>query len=27
VIHLVARRLIDHTRLLGRLLTESRDFH
>ena len=27
VVHLVARRLIDHTRLLGRLLTESRDFH
>jgi error-prone DNA polymerase len=27
VIHLVARRLIDHSRLLGRLLTESRDFH
>jgi error-prone DNA polymerase len=27
VIHLVARRLVDHTRLLGRLLTESRDFH
>jgi error-prone DNA polymerase len=27
VIHLVARRLIDHSRLLGRLLTESRDFN
>src|SRR5215213_6229585 len=27
VVHLVARRLIDHSRLLGRLLTESRDFH
>ena len=27
VVHLVARRLIDHSVLLGRLLTESRDFH
>jgi len=27
VVHLVARRLIDHSRLLGRLLTESRDFN
>ncbi|HEV7392621.1 MAG TPA: error-prone DNA polymerase [Burkholderiales bacterium] len=27
VIHLVARRLVDHTPLLGRLITESRDFH
>jgi len=27
VVHLVARRLVDHSRLLGRLLTESRDFH
>jgi error-prone DNA polymerase len=27
VVHLVARRLIDHSLLLGRLLTESRDFH
>jgi error-prone DNA polymerase len=27
VIHLVARRLVDHTSLLGRLITESRDFH
>lgn len=27
IIHLVARRLVDHTRLLGRLTTESRDFH
>ncbi len=27
VVHLVARRLIDHTQLLGMLLTESRDFH
>jgi len=27
VIHLVARRLFDHSRLLGRLVTESRDFH
>ena len=27
VVHLIARRLIDHTALLGRLTTESRDFH
>jgi error-prone DNA polymerase len=27
VVHLVARRLVDHSVLLGRLLTESRDFH
>jgi error-prone DNA polymerase len=27
VIHLVARRLVDHSRLLGRLVTASRDFH
>ena len=27
VVHLVARRLEDHTRLLGRLETRSRDFH
>ena len=27
VVHLVARRLIDHSPLLGRLVTESRDFH
>jgi error-prone DNA polymerase len=27
VVHLVARRLLDHSPLLGRLLTESRDFH
>jgi error-prone DNA polymerase len=27
VVHLVARRLVDHSRLLGRLLTDSRDFH
>jgi error-prone DNA polymerase len=27
VVHLVARRLIDHTALLGRLATASRDFH
>jgi error-prone DNA polymerase len=27
VIHLVARRLVDHSSLLGRLSTESRDFH
>ncbi|MGZ8269250.1 MAG: error-prone DNA polymerase, partial [Burkholderiales bacterium] len=27
VIHLVARRLVDHSRLLGRLATRSRDFH
>jgi error-prone DNA polymerase len=27
VVHLVARQLTDHTRLLGRLTAESRDFH
>jgi error-prone DNA polymerase len=27
VVHLVARRLVDHSVLLGRLVTESRDFH
>jgi len=27
VVHLVARRLADHSALLGRLLTHSRDFH
>jgi error-prone DNA polymerase len=27
VVHLVARRLVDHSRLLGRLVTSSRDFH
>jgi error-prone DNA polymerase len=27
VVHLVARRLADHSRLLGRLTTRSRDFH
>ena len=27
VVHLVARRLFDHSRLLGRLVTASRDFH
>ena len=27
VVHLVARRLVDHTALLGRLMTRSRDFH
>jgi error-prone DNA polymerase len=27
VVHLVAGRLVDHTRLLGRLTTPSRDFH
>ena len=27
VIHLIARRLVDHTELLGRLATSSRDFH
>jgi error-prone DNA polymerase len=27
VTHLVARRLVDHTALLGRLATQSRDFH
>jgi error-prone DNA polymerase len=27
VVHLIARRLLDHSALLGRLATESRDFH
>ena len=27
VVHLVAKRLVDHTPLLGRLSTSSRDFH
>jgi error-prone DNA polymerase len=27
VVHLVAHRLTDHTPLLGKLATESRDFH
>jgi error-prone DNA polymerase len=27
VVHLVARRLADHSRLLGRLSARSRDFH
>jgi len=27
VVHLVAHRLEDHSRLLGRLATESRNFH
>ena len=27
VVHLVARRLADHSELLGRLATASRDFH
>jgi error-prone DNA polymerase len=27
VVHLIARRLIDHSGLLGRLPTSSRDFH
>lgn len=27
VVHLVARRLVDHSALLGRLATSSRDFH
>ena len=27
VVHLVARRLVDYSRLLGRLATSSRDFH
>jgi error-prone DNA polymerase len=27
VVHLVAKRLIDHSALLGRLETSSRDFH
>jgi error-prone DNA polymerase len=27
VVHLVAKRIIDHSALLGRLATRSRDFH
>lgn len=27
VVHVLARELRDHTRLLGRLATQSRDFH
>ncbi len=27
VVHVIARRLIDHSELLGRLATSSRDFH
>jgi error-prone DNA polymerase len=27
VMHLVARRLVDHSRLLGKLVTKSRDYH
>ena len=27
VVHLIARRLSDHSRLLGQLLARSRDFH
>ena len=27
VVHLVAGRLVDHSHLLGRLTTRSRDFH
>jgi error-prone DNA polymerase len=27
VMHLIARRLIDRTKMLGELLTRSRDFH
>jgi len=27
VVHLIAKRLVDHTELLGRLATSSRDFH
>jgi error-prone DNA polymerase len=27
VVHLIAGRLVDHSHLLGRLLTRSRDFH
>jgi hypothetical protein len=27
VVHLVAKRLFDHSELLGALLTGSRDFH
>ena len=27
VVHLIARRLVDHSHLLGRLVARSRDFH
>jgi error-prone DNA polymerase len=27
VVHVIARRLADHSELLGRLATSSRDFH
>jgi error-prone DNA polymerase len=27
VVHLIAKRLVDHSELLGRLTTSSRDFH
>ena len=27
VVHLIARRLIDHSHLLGRIMLQSRDFH
>jgi error-prone DNA polymerase len=27
VVHLVAKRIVDHSALLGRLATRSRDFH
>jgi len=27
VVHLIARRLVDHSALLGKLATSSRDFH
>ena len=27
VVHLIAKRLVDHSELLGALQTESRDFH
>jgi error-prone DNA polymerase len=27
VVHVIARRLADHSELLGRLATRSRDFH
>jgi len=27
VLHLIAKRLEDHSHLLGRLMTHSRDFH
>jgi error-prone DNA polymerase len=27
VVHLMAKRLFDHSRMLGRLNTSSRDFH